>query len=70
MNLTIRDFCSILFTLLLINSVHAEQTIDIVTDPWPPYAYEENVKIVGTDVEVTVAVLKHMGITEKYKLLP
>lgn len=70
MNLTIRDFCSILFTLLLINSAHAEQTIEIVTDPWPPYAYEENGKIVGTDVEVTVAVLKQMGITAKFKLLP
>jgi polar amino acid transport system substrate-binding protein len=53
-----------------INTVLAESTFRIVTDPWPPYAYVENNKTVGLDVDVTLAVLKRMGIKGDIEMLP
>lgn len=58
------------FGLLLSLLVHAESRLEIVTDPWPPYAYEQNGQAVGTDVDTALAVFKQMGIHAEIKLLP
>lgn len=61
----------LLIAAMLFNpSAHANETINIVTDPWPPYAYSENNKLMGTDVDITMAVFKRMGITANIQLLP
>lgn len=53
-----------------VNHAWANGTIEIVSDPWPPYVYEEDNKVVGTDAEITTAVLTQMGLKSNISLLP
>ncbi len=48
----------------------SEEPLLIVTDPWPPHAYVENNQIVGSDVEVALAVLAEMGLEANIMLMP
>lgn len=70
MRFSISAWLVILLSLFNVNCVAAEPALDIVTDPWPPYAYEENGKVVGTDVEITLAVLERLGVKASIRLLP
>lgn len=70
MEMSLKQFSWFIVFLFSINSVWADDVIDIVTDPWPPYAYEKNNKVVGTDVDVTLAVFQKLGIEANVRLLP
>jgi polar amino acid transport system substrate-binding protein len=48
---------------------HGEK-LRIVTDPWPPYAYEENGQAMGLDYETTAIVFQRMGIEVQWQFLP
>ena len=53
-----------------INVSWADNTFNIVTDPWPPYAFIEQGKAVGVDVDTALAVLDTMGIVGTVTMLP
>lgn len=59
----------VLLTLFSLPVLAAEK-FTIVTDPWPPYVYSEQGKPVGTDVEVSISILKRLGIDAHIELLP
>ncbi|MBJ2347280.1 transporter substrate-binding domain-containing protein [Pseudomonas sp. HB05] len=61
-----------LTTLLLLCLSFAAQAekLRIVTEPWAPYVYEENGKILGLDYETTAIVFKRLGIDVEWQLLP
>ncbi|MBK5537686.1 transporter substrate-binding domain-containing protein [Pseudomonas sp. TH05] len=50
-------------------AAHGEK-LRIVTDPWPPYAYEENGKAMGLDYEATAIVFQRLGIEVQWQFLP
>ena len=52
------------------NSYSANDYFRIVTDPWPPYAYIDDGKAVGIDVDIALAVLGNMGIKGVVEMLP
>ncbi len=52
------------------NSFSQTKPLIIVTDIWPPYVIEEENKVSGTDVDITHAVFKKMGIPIDIKILP
>lgn len=65
-------FTRLLTALLLVclsTRVQAEK-LRIVTDPWPPYAYEENGQAKGIDYEVTAEVFRRLGIEVQWQFLP
>ena len=70
MKLLLNQFLFLIIVLSSIKSVWANEALDIVTDLWPPYAYENNNKVVGTDVDVALAVFQKLGVTAKIRLLP
>jgi polar amino acid transport system substrate-binding protein len=45
-------------------------TLQIVTEPWPPYIYEEQGQPRGLDYEMAARVLKRLGVSAELKLLP
>lgn len=55
---------------LFFNASWADKTLKIVTDPWPPYAYLEQGKAVGIDVDTALAVLNRMGYIANIEMLP
>ncbi|KHK65173.1 amino acid ABC transporter substrate-binding protein [Pseudomonas fluorescens] len=60
---------TILLLLCLSFTAQAEK-LRIVTEPWAPYVYEENGKILGLDYETTAIVFKRLGIDVEWQLLP
>lgn len=62
-----------LLTVLLLSCMsllaHAER-LRIVTDPWAPYAYEEDGQPKGIDYEVTAEVFKRLGIEVDWQFMP
>jgi polar amino acid transport system substrate-binding protein len=48
----------------------AREPLLIVTDPWPPYSYEENGIATGLDVEITRAVFKQINVAVEIKFYP
>ncbi|MFT6141641.1 MAG: polar amino acid transport system substrate-binding protein [Psychromonas sp.] len=60
----------ILFCFIANNSYSANDSFRIVTDPWPPYAYIDDGKAVGIDVDIALAVLGNMGIKGVVEMLP
>ncbi len=57
--------------LLLCLSVTAQaEKLRIVTEPWAPYVYEENGKMLGLDYETTAIVFKRLGIDVEWQFLP
>ncbi len=53
-----------------VQSAWSQQTLDIVTDTWAPYAYEQSGQVLGTDTEIALAVLKRLGVEAQIRLLP
>ena len=53
-----------------INVTWADDPLVIVTDPWPPYAYIENDKKIGIDIDIARAVLAKMGMKVRIDMLP
>ncbi|KZY35347.1 MULTISPECIES: hypothetical protein [unclassified Oleiphilus] len=70
MKLSVNQFLLFIIALLCVQLAWANEAIDIVTDPWPPFAYEEDNKVVGTDVEVALSVFQKLGVTANIRLLP
>lgn len=59
----------LLFPLLLCNNALAEP-LKIVSSAWPPYIYEDAGQLKGVDYDVTNQVLKQLGYTASWQLLP
>jgi polar amino acid transport system substrate-binding protein len=59
-----------LFLLLCATSTHATEPLLIVTDPWAPYTFEDKGTVIGTDVDITRAVFKRLGMDVKIQILP
>ena len=53
---------SIAILPLIAPTAHANDYLEITTDDWPPYEYEENGKVVGFSTEIMEAVLKDMNV--------
>lgn len=67
----VKDRCLQLIVLCIFCSTSwADKTLRIVTDPWPPYAYLEEGKAVGIDVDTALAVLNRMGYIGRIEMLP
>ncbi|MBT2340152.1 transporter substrate-binding domain-containing protein [Pseudomonas fluorescens] len=58
------------FLLLCLSVAARAEKLRIVTEPWAPYVYEENGKVVGLDYETTAIVFKRLGIDVEWQLLP
>ncbi len=63
------------FTLMIAVIVLSVQTvsgqsIQIVTEDFPPYTYEENGKVTGVGTEVVEEVLKEVGCNDKIRVFP
>lgn len=57
--------------LLLCLSITARaEKLRIVTEPWAPYVYEEQGKMLGLDYETTAIVFKRLGIDVEWQFLP
>ncbi len=62
----------LLVTMLLlavIGSIFASP-IKIVTSPWPPYEYNDNGQLKGTDVDIIREAFSRMGIPAKIEMYP
>lgn len=52
-------------------SLHAQaETLRIVTDPWAPYAYEQNGQARGIDYDITALIFDRLGIQVQWQFLP
>ncbi|NUT86709.1 transporter substrate-binding domain-containing protein [Pseudomonas corrugata] len=56
--------------LLCLSLAARAEKLRIVTEPWAPYVFEENGKILGLDYETTAIVFKRLGIDVEWQLLP
>ena len=65
----IAQLLTALLFLCLSLAARAEK-LRIVTEPWAPYVFEENGKILGLDYETTAIVFKRLGIDVEWQLLP
>lgn len=65
-----RVFVVMIFILLYATGIWAEEPLVIVTDPWPPYTVEIDGDIRGTDVEITQAVFRQLGIPVNIQFYP
>lgn len=46
------------------------EKLRIVTDPWAPYAYQQNGQGMGIDYEVTAKVFERLGVEVEWQFLP
>lgn len=46
------------------------EVLRLVTEPWAPYAYEENGQMHGLDYETTVIIFQRLGIDVQWQFLP
>ncbi|TNC83081.1 MAG: hypothetical protein C9356_01140 [Oleiphilus sp.] len=67
---TVSKLIVVISLLIPLNQAAAQQSIRIVTAPWAPYAYVENGKVTGTDVDISLAVLKQLGVEASIEMLP
>ena len=65
----LRSLLTVLCLTCLSLSAHGEK-LRIVTDPWAPYAYEQNGKGLGIDYEVTATVFARLGVDIEWQFLP
>jgi polar amino acid transport system substrate-binding protein len=56
--------------LLCLSKFAQAEKLRIVTEPWAPYVYEENGKVLGLDYETTAIVFKRLGIDVEWQFLP
>ena len=66
------DFARLLTALFLacLSTFALGEKLRIVTDPWPPYAYQEGEQIKGIDYEVTAEVFRRQGVEVEWQFLP
>lgn len=66
------DFARLLTALFLacLSTFALGEKLRIVTDPWPPYAYQEGEQIKGIDYEVTAEVFRRLGVEVEWQFLP
>ena len=50
--------------------LHAQQTITVVFEEWPPYEYTQGNKVVGIDTEVLEEACRRIGVTPQFRSLP
>ncbi|MFZ5571623.1 MAG: substrate-binding periplasmic protein [Thermodesulfobacteriota bacterium] len=50
--------------------IQADEPLQIVTDVWPPYAFEQNSILAGTDVEIIQAVFAQLTIPIQIHIYP
>lgn len=60
----------ILLCCLAVDVVQAGSSLRVITDAWPPNAYEEGGEVVGSDVDVVRAVFAQLGLTANIEILP
>lgn len=68
MSVIARLLITLLCTCLSL-AAHGEK-LRIVTEPWAPYVYEENGKVMGLDYETTAIVFQRLGIDVEWQFLP
>ena len=56
--------------LVCLSMAARAEKLRIVTEPWAPYVYEENGKMLGLDYETTAIVFKRLGIDVEWQFLP
>ncbi|WP_260957518.1 substrate-binding periplasmic protein [Pseudomonas citri] len=56
--------------LLCLSLAARAEKLRIVTEPWAPYVYEENGRVLGLDYETTAIVFKRLGIDIEWQFLP
>lgn len=59
--------CSLIYALTV---CAYSQSIEVVTEQYPPYNYKENGQLKGISTEIVQAVLKEAGLTANIKLYP
>jgi polar amino acid transport system substrate-binding protein len=64
--------CSVLLLIFSImpSYLFGAESIRVVTDAWPPYVFEEQGTMTGFDYEVMQAVMKRMGYSVEFRLMP
>ncbi len=60
----------VLFAWSILGSSTYGQTIQIVTEDYPPYNYKENDQLTGFSTEIIKAVVQEVGIKAKFGLYP
>jgi len=60
----------VLFVLSILGTSSYGQTVQIVTEDYPPYNYEENGKVTGFSTEIVQAIVKKSGVKADLKLFP
>ncbi len=65
-----RGIVVMLLMLLHTTVIGAEEPLLIVTNPWPPYAMEVEEELTGTDIEITQAVFRQLGMAIKIQFYP
>ena len=61
-------FVTMLFIIVI--GIVSATPIKIVTSPWPPYEYNDNGELKGTDVEIVQEAFNRMGIAVKVEMYP
>ncbi|WHS63302.1 transporter substrate-binding domain-containing protein [Pseudomonas sp. G2-4] len=56
--------------LFFLSMAARAEKLRIVTEPWAPYVYEENGRMLGLDYETTAIVFKRLGIDVEWQFLP
>ncbi len=65
---TIRFFLKVSIFMLSMDLVFAEQRIEVLTENWPPFNYEQDGKVVGLATEIVEATLKNAEISYTIRL--
>jgi polar amino acid transport system substrate-binding protein len=66
----LRGLLVLMLVVASINVTYADDSFVIVTDPWPPYVYMDNGKVIGLDVEIALSVLSELGIESRIEMMP
>lgn len=62
--------CGLLWGCLLLASDLKAESLRIIAESWPPYAYELDGQAVGMDVELTRQILSQLGYTPSFEFYP
>ena len=68
MSVIVRLLTAVVFACL--SFVAQGEKLRIVTEPWAPYAYEENGQAKGLDYETTTIVFQRLGVDVEWQFLP
>ncbi|MGB3597442.1 MAG: transporter substrate-binding domain-containing protein [Pseudomonas neustonica] len=68
--MTSRSCLPLLLLLALLCGQAQAATLNIVSESWPPYIYEEHGQLKGIDYDVTTRVLSQLGYKTHWQLMP